>query len=115
MPSPVESDNISLLTAWRVTAPPNGRRAIFAHLLASDGKIIAQWDGLDVAAEGLQVGDTFIQMVSIPLPVGTPADKYRIQVGVYNPETLVRLSVLLQGSPITDRILLDTISLEEKQ
>jgi 4-amino-4-deoxy-L-arabinose transferase-like glycosyltransferase len=106
-------DRISLLTAWRVTVPPSGRRAIFVHLLAPGGKVIAQWDGLDVPVEGWRVGDTFVQKVSVLPPPNVAPGKYWIQVGMYNPDTMERLPVVVQESHIADRVLLDAVSLGE--
>jgi hypothetical protein len=111
--APSEPDQVHVLTAWRVTAPPDGRRTIFVHLLAPDGQIVTQWDGLDVAVEGWQPGDTFVQRVSLSLPKDLPAGKYWIQLGVYNPTTTKRLPVFIQDRQITDRVLLDPILLSE--
>ena len=105
-----KADRLSLRTAWRMTALPNDPRAIFAHLLAPDGKVVAQWDGLDVPVEGWRLGDTLIQQVSLPLPKDLPGT-YGIQVGVYNPETMERLAVLAHGNRIADRILLEPVTL----
>jgi len=100
-----------LLTAWRVTAPPGGPRAIFVHLLTPDGQIAAQWDGLDVPVEGWREGDTMLQMASFELPDNLPPGQYWLQTGVYNPATLERLPVLVDGNPVGDRVLLETIEL----
>ncbi len=105
-------DQVSLWTAWRVTAMPDGPRVIFAHLLGPDGQVVAQWDGLDVPVEGWRPGDTFIQQVSLPLPKDVAPGKYWIQVGVYNPDTMERLPVLAHGAHIADRILLDALPLK---
>ena len=94
-----------------MTAVPNGRRAIFAHLLTPDGRVAAQWDGADVAVDGWRTGDTFVQQVSLSLPTGA-SGTYWLQVGVYDSETLERLPVLSGGQPIADRILLDAIDLK---
>jgi len=107
-----KADHFSLQTAWRVTAVPDGPRAIFAHLLGPDGQVVAQWDGLDVPVEGWRPGDTFVQLVSLPLPKDVVPGKYWIQVGVYNPDTMERLPVLAHGAHIADRILLDATYLK---
>jgi hypothetical protein len=99
--------DLSLLTAWRVTAQPAGPRAIFVHLVDDTGQIVAQWDGLDVPVEGWRAGDYIIQMVTLPLRHNV-SGHYRLQVGVYNPATMERLKVMADGNPIADRILLNT-------
>jgi len=98
-----------LVTAWRVTVPPDGPRAIFVHLLTPQGGVAAQWDGLDVPVEGWRGGDTILQVASFDLPTDLPPGLYWLQVGAYNPETMERLPVLVDGMPVTDRILLETI------
>ena len=98
-----------VLTAWRVTAPPDGRRAIFVHLLAPDGQVVAQWDGLDVPVEGWREGDILLQAASFELPADLPPDQYWLQTGVYNPKTMERLPVLVDGDSIADRILLSPV------
>ena len=104
----------SLTTAWRVTAPPDGPWAIFVHLLAPDGEVVAQWDGLDVPVQGWRVGDTFLQKASFDLPADLGPGRYWLQTGVYNPETMKRLPVLTDGEPIADRILLTPIEIDDQ-
>ena len=107
-----------------MTAPPDGPRAIFVHLLAPDGRVATQWDGLDVLTEGWREGDVILQVTSLELPPGiacrAPAEflpgQPWLQTGVYNPATMERLPVLVDGAPIlyggkrsgsiADRILL---------
>jgi hypothetical protein len=106
------ADQVSLQLAWRVLSPVQGPRTIFVHLLAPDGQLVSQWDGFGVAAEGWHAGDTFIQRASLALPQNPVTGDYWIQVGMYNPETMQRLSVLEQGKVITDRILIAAIRLK---
>jgi hypothetical protein len=103
-------DHVSLLTLWRVTAPPDGPRAFFVHLLTPDGQVATQWDGLDVPVEGWREGDTLLQTASFDLPPDLPPGQHWLQTGVYNPATLERLPVSAEGKLITDRILLTHIT-----
>ena len=107
--SDLAADSLSLLTAWRVTALPDGPRAVFVHLLAPDGQVVAQWDGLDVLVEGWREGDTILQTAPLNLPDGLPPGQYWLQAGAYNPATMDRLPVIDDGTPIADRILLEGI------
>ena len=107
----LQSATCHILTAWRVTAPPGGPRAVFVHLLTPDGQVAAQWDGLDVPVEGWREGDTILQMASFDLPDGLPPGRYWLQTGVYNPTTMERLPVLAGADPIADRILLTSVQL----
>jgi len=110
----LQSATCSILTAWHVTAPPTGPRAIFVHLLTPDGQIAAQWDGLHVPVEGWREGDTILQTASFDLPADLPPGQYWLQTGVYNPATMERLPVLIDGASLTDRILLEPVYLGEK-
>ena len=102
----MQSATCDIVTAWRVTAPPDGPRAIFVHLLAPDGQVAAQWDGLDLPVQGWREGDVMLQMASLDLPSNLPPGQYWLQTGVYNPATMERLRVWVDGAPIADRILL---------
>jgi hypothetical protein len=102
------------VTAWRVTAPPDGPRAIFVHLLTPDGQLAAQWDGLDVPVEGWREGDTVLQVVSFDLPPDLAPGQYWLQTGAYNPATMERLPVLIDGTFIADRILLSPVEFTEQ-
>jgi hypothetical protein len=103
---------VSIETFWRVTARPDGSRAIFVHLLAPDGQVVAQWDGLDIAVEGWREGDTLMQGASFELPGDLAPGQYWLQTGVYNPATGERLAVL--GETVTeDRILLCDVTQSE--
>jgi hypothetical protein len=105
----VQSATCNLSISWRVTAPPDGPRAIFVHLLAPDGQVAAQWDGLDVPVKGWRVGDTILQKASFDLPPDLSSGQYWLQTGVYNPDTMKRLPVLTDGERIADRILLSPV------
>jgi len=107
--SPYSDRSAAFLTAWRVSAPPDGQRAIFVHLLAPDGQVAAQWDGLDVPVEGWREGNTILQVASFDLPADLPPGQYWLQTGVYDPDTMQRLPVLADRTPIADRILLEPI------
>jgi hypothetical protein len=104
----------NLATAWRVIALPNGPRAIFVHLLAPDGNVVAQWDGLDVTVKGWRVGDTIFQEASFDLPPDLSPGQYWLQTGVYDPDTMKRLPVLKGGEPIADRILLSPVGVGDQ-
>ncbi len=62
------AEGLRLATWWEVgeNLPPDV--AIFVHLLDDRGGIVAQYDGLDVAAATLQAGDHLLQRHVIPLP-----------------------------------------------
>jgi hypothetical protein len=98
-----------ILMAWRVTAPVEEPRTIFVHLLTEEGEVAAQWDGLDVPVEGWREGDVIVQAASFEVPNGLPSGRYWLQTGVYDPRTMERLPVMVEGVSIADRILLSPV------
>lgn len=103
-------ESVDMLSLWRVEQTPETDLKIFVHLLGADGQVVAQHDGLDVNRNGLQPGDEFAQLHTIPLPPDLPSGTYALQIGLYRADDLVRLPVDADGM-MTDRILLQTITL----
>ena len=103
-------DPLTVLTTWELTqsiAPP---LKIFIHVTAPDGKIIAQWDGLDVNISTLEAGDVFIQRHRIDLPANLPSGPYRVSLGVYHPDTGTRLTAQI-GDRTIDAVVLGLLTL----
>lgn len=97
---------LTMITAWRIgvhRAQP-GERRIFMHLLAGDGRVAQQNDAMAADYGSLRPGDVLFQMQILPLTEILEGE-YWVQVGVYNPQTGVRLEAL--GS--SDRLLLARI------
>lgn len=81
---PVTAEGVlPLLTYWQVLQPLPADLATFAHLLAEDGTILAQYDGLDAVPAHLQPGDTFLQLHPLPLPGPFPAGEPLLVLGLY--------------------------------
>lgn len=80
---------LQLTTRWRNDTGPEPLK-IYVHLLDETDRIIAQWDGLDVAWEGWRAGDELWHRHELGLPPVLPPGSYFIHVGLYHPETAVR-------------------------
>ncbi len=100
---------IDLSTYWEVTQPVAPPLKIFVHMTAPDGKIVAQWDGLDVNIGSLDAGDIFVQRHRLELPGDLPAGPYRISIGAYHPDTGQRLRSESDGRSL-DSLVLGTLS-----
>ncbi len=98
-------------TLWTLGRPMTSSLKIFIHLTAPDGKIVAQWDGLDVNVSTLDVGDLFVQRHHINLPGDLPSGPYRISLGVYHPDGGARLSANL-GDRVVDSIVLGMLNVQ---
>lgn len=101
-------DVFQTITLWRVLERVKPPLSIFVHLLDAEGRLVAGWDGLDVAPLGWEPGDVFVQAHRLAVPAGTPAGVYLLEVGVYSPETLERWPVFAFADEATtaDRVLL---------
>ncbi|HEY4720749.1 MAG TPA: hypothetical protein VII92_02800, partial [Anaerolineae bacterium] len=81
-------NNLEIETRWLAREPITYPRRIFAHLIdLTSGKIVAQHDGLDAPAKFWRAGDWIAQRHILPIPADTPAGKYELQIGLYNPDT----------------------------
>jgi hypothetical protein len=99
-------------TLWDLTRPIAAPLKIFIHITAPDGKIIAQWDGLDVNVGTLDVGDMFVQRHRIELPANLPPGPYRSSLGAYHPDTGTRLTAQVDGRSV-DSVVVGTLTVEK--
>ena len=100
---------VTLVTYWRVTERPDRPFSLMAHLLGADGRPVAVGDGLGIAWDQLQPGDLLVERHRLSLPPEAPAGPYRLQTGAYWLGTMERWSVLSEGKPVGDRLLLATV------
>jgi hypothetical protein len=106
-------DTLEIQTIWKVTTPLAPPLSVFIHVTAPDGKIVAQWDGLDVSVASLEPYDLFIQRHRIQIPPNTPIGLYRISIGVYHPDSGIRLKATVGQASIgpVDSIVLGVLTL----
>ncbi len=98
-------DTVELATFWRVAAIPELRGlSVMGHLLAGEGALAANADGLGVGLDQWRVGDLIVQRHAIAIPVEAEGC-YWLQTGVYWLDTLDRWQIAAAG----DRILLGEI------
>jgi hypothetical protein len=97
---------VVLITAWQAEGKPEPPLSIFVHLLDPQGRIAGQFDGLGIDPNGLRPGDVLLHVHRFTVAPDAPPGRYWLQVGLYNPETLVRLPLAGQDS---DRLLLTQV------
>jgi hypothetical protein len=90
-----------LLTFWTVNDRVPAPISIFVHIVAEDGKPLAQWDGFDFGEAQLEPGDRLIERHRFLIPASVEPGDYRVVVGVYNPATNKRF-VLPTGQDHAD-------------
>jgi hypothetical protein len=91
-------DVLSLDLRWQATAPLERAYKVFVHLRQPDGAPIAQSDSEPAGGfeptSTWQPGRLVIDRRALLVPLGAPPGVYTIYVGVYDPESQFRLSVL---------------------
>jgi hypothetical protein len=101
---------IDLFTYWEIARPVATPLNLFVHVTAPDGKIVAQWDGLDVNSGSLEPSDVFVQRHRLELPGDLPPGPYRISIGAYHPDSGQRLQAQRDDRAV-DSIVLGTLTL----
>ncbi len=94
---------LTLITYWRASDHIVTPLQMFVHVIRPDGSIGAQADRLDASAEDWRPGDLIVQVHHIDLPLDLK--NYAVAVGLYNPETGVRLAFNTNGQT-QDRLVL---------
>lgn len=86
-----DGQTLTLLSIWQIHEAVDHPLAFFTHLLAPDGSIVAQFDGLDVTTDQWQPGDYLLQIHPLTLPEAVPAGSRWLSLGLYRPDTFARL------------------------
>jgi len=100
---------VSLVLLWQVSGDLTPPIASFVHLLDENGHPLSQYDGWGTAIRGLEVGDVILHQVSLPIPVDTTPGTYRLQLGLYSPDTMARWPVHTPDGVTIDRIWLPEV------
>lgn len=109
-PSPKAGASLRVTLSWQAIGLPSSDETVFVHLVDATGKLAAQADAPPgMAAEPTSTwepGQVVTDIHTIPLPASLPAGAYRLQVGLYNLQTGVRLPAsgpgLSSGADHTD-------------
>ncbi len=84
-------------TAWRRWATVSEEHSVFVHLLDENGQLIAQDDHPVGRGRYPSVawpeGELIFERFELRLPAGIPSGRYRLVIGRYNWETLVRTPI----------------------
>jgi len=104
---------LRLITYWEVLAADPAPVVAFVHLTSDGQDIWGQYDGLDVRPAGLQPGDRFAQVHSVLVKPETPPGLYHVQLGLYGPDTLLRLPVVTGADSTADRVWVGEVLVTE--
>ncbi|MCP4427480.1 MAG: hypothetical protein GY803_23570 [Chloroflexi bacterium] len=110
------SETLSIILYWRAQTPPSASYFSFIHLVNADGDIVAQQafvpgEGLR-PTEGWREGEILADTYAFDLTAAFPPGIYTIIVGLFDPETGERPSVVYQDqSQEHNQLVLGTIVL----
>ncbi|HMO58604.1 MAG TPA: glycosyltransferase family 39 protein [Roseiflexaceae bacterium] len=102
-------DPLLLQLVWQPVDPPATDYMLFAHLLAADGRRVAQAD-LPLPSSSWQPGRVVRSEIGLPLPPDLPAGPYTLYIGLYDPADGRRLP-LQTSLPRDDRNGADALPL----
>ena len=93
-----EGSTVNLLLQWLATRPPETDYTVFVHLLDSGGNLVAQNDAYPTwltpqPTSQWPLNQAVLDRHTITLPPPLPAGAYTLQVGLYNSQTLERLTL----------------------
>lgn len=97
-------DVVQFRSYWEVREAGDEPVVAFVHLTRDGLDIWGQQDWLDVRLAGLQRGDRFAQVHRVMVQSDAPPGTYRLQLGLYNPETLQRWPILAGAGQTADRV-----------
>jgi 4-amino-4-deoxy-L-arabinose transferase-like glycosyltransferase len=111
-----QADELKLTLVWRSVAsehPINYK--VFVHLVDEDGAIVAQSDAYPVGrfrpTTSWRSGEVITDEHTLSVPVGGEAGEYTLWVGLYDPATVQRLAIYVDGQQQPDeRLRLTTLS-----
>jgi 4-amino-4-deoxy-L-arabinose transferase-like glycosyltransferase len=99
-------DTIRVSLRWEVDAPFARNYTVFNHLVAPDGRVVAQTDGEPVGGgrptSSWLPGEVISDNYAILLPDELPAGDYTLRVGLYLWPELTRLAVNEADRPVVD-------------
>jgi hypothetical protein len=105
--------SLDLTLYWQARRRMSKDYTVFTHLVAADGRIVAQQD--NQPAEGRyptsiwDAGEIVVDQYHLTIASDAPDGEYHLEVGMYLLSTLERLKVTSGGEEGQDRVLLDLI------
>ncbi len=113
-------DQVRLTLRWEGLASMVESYSIFVHIVDASNSLWTQTDGAPL--DGLYPtirwvpGEIVSDERALNLPTEVPAARYRLEVGIYLPESLEHLPVLDEaGNYLGDRVILDYIWVGEER
>lgn len=107
-------ERVVLTLYWRPTdaAPPPRDYSVFVHLLSPDGELLTTFDappaGGTYPTRFWRPGESILDYRVLRIPADLPPGPAHLRIGVYDPLSLERLPLTLDGEPAGDGLILET-------
>lgn len=110
---------IAMILYWQSTRPVDKNYTVFIHLVDRQGHTVTGYDSQPrqgkAPTSSWRVNDLLPDGIVMPIDASVPPGEYQITVGLYDPTTMQRLSVLdANGNPVTDKVVIGPITVEDQ-
>lgn len=112
------NESLKIRLFWQAMAESESNYTTFVHLIAPDGQLVSQQDqpplGGFFPTSAWEADDLIFDDYVLQLPPDAPAGRYELRVGMYDPETVQRLPVVMDGDAPTagDSVLVGSIEVK---
>jgi len=106
---------LEVVPVWSSDGQIAASYTVFCHLLAADGTMVAQADGIPLVGHRptttWRAGEELVDSYLLPLPEDVAPGRYELSLGMYLREAMERLPVVGAGGvPLADdRVVYGTI------
>lgn len=109
-------DSVPVTLRWRCTAPLGSSYAVFVHLLAEDGSLLAQQDVAPVnglrPTDGWAPGEVINDPHQVIVPEGAAPGTYYLRVGLYDGSGRLPVTDAGEAQVTDDTVFVTTVSIE---
>ncbi len=116
--APSEECTFELQTWWEVNSPTSRLFSLMGHALDQAGNVVGVADGLGVPLTEMRAGDWIVQRHRFTLEdcggAVVALDDLCFQTGGYWLDTMERWPVLVDGTPVGDRVLLTDVGVSQR-
>jgi hypothetical protein len=106
-------DAVRIAVQWETAVAIKDSFRVFAHVFDADGNLRAQYDSVPgdglLPMTGWQPGETVEDRFAITLPGDLPPGRYEVRLGIYHPDSGLRLPVT-GGADSGDSVVIGTFS-----
>jgi hypothetical protein len=110
-------DSLAVTLTWQAATPMGVDFTVFVHLMAEDGRRVAQHDGgpwydVPLPTSAWREGEVLRDRHVLDLPPDLSPGSYRLLLGAYYWPTSERLPLLVDGAPVAGEVDLGTVTVK---